>query len=104
MKITKDNYKVVPQSEEALLLALLEELESNDVLPHDIEIHWQSWHDEYSPERVDPCPDFYGTYAIKWEGSPEYIARYMSVDDLDDHLCTLFSAFEQLEEIYETNS
>jgi len=26
----------------------------------EIKIHIQDYHDEYSPERVDPCPDYYG--------------------------------------------
>ena len=54
MKLTKLNYDIVPEKEQGLLLALLNDIDGNDVMPRELEIHWQDWHDEYSPERTDP--------------------------------------------------
>ena len=104
MKLTKRNYDIVPESEQSLLLTLLIDLEENAVLPRELEIHWQDWHNEYSPERTDPCPDFYGTYGLKWQGSDDYINHELTIDELDNHICTVCLAFEQLEELYDRES
>ena len=99
MKLTKLNYDIVPEKEQGLLLALLNDIGENDVMPRELEIHWQDWHDEYSPERTDPCPDYYGTYGMKWAGCDEWINHELTLDELDNHICTLYLAFEQLENL-----
>lgn len=103
MKIDIENYIIVPETERALLRALLEDIKQWS-FPMTLEIHWQDYHDEYSPERTDPCPDFYGTYAIKWKDHDEYINKYMDIDTLDDHLCTVMTSLEQLSDIYDNET
>ena len=105
MKLTKENYKTVPENEQSLVLTLLIDIEESP-LPRELEIHWQDWHNEYSPERTDPCPDFYGTYGLKWSGWGDYINYELSVDELDNHICTVVNTIEILDkiEVNETNS
>ncbi len=104
MKLTLDNYKGILDnvSDERLLGALLTDLyeyNTNGNFPHELEIHYITEHTTWSPERVDPCPDYYGTFVIRWEGYPETINDYLSLKELDDHMCTLCQAFEQLKEL-----
>lgn len=66
MKITNNNLNKVPKREQILLKSLLEEINELNTITKDVySIHWQDYHNEYSPERVDPCPDFYGGYEIR---------------------------------------
>ena len=54
----------------ALLLDLAEINNSLEKKGYDkIYIEYQDYHNEYSPERTDPCPDYYGTYKIYSEGN-----------------------------------
>ena len=95
MKITKKNYKdIVPEHEQELINSLLEDLgDINKYHKKDkLYIDWQDYHDEYSCERTDPCPDFYGYYRIKFENLPyESVGDVMTIDELDSALCVLFS-------------
>ena len=52
-------------------------------------IDWQDYHNEYSPERTDPCPDYYGYYRLKTNNG-DLIGLEMNVDTLDDCLCVLY--------------
>lgn len=93
MIVTENNIKDIPISDKdkSLLNALLQDLEEiNHNLPlhtFDICIDWIDKHTEYSPERVDPCPDYYGMYRV-WKGD-DYIGDIMDLDTLDSALCLL---------------
>ena len=92
MKITKDNLKdifIIKNTKDVTLLyALLDDInEINDKLTTDkhLYIDIQDYHDEYSPERTDPCPDYYGYYTIRSEKKPsEIIGDYYDINDLDN--------------------
>ena len=95
MKIIENNIKDIPISdyEKGLLNALLQDLEEiNHNLPlhsPNLELEWIDTHTEYSPERTDPCPDYYGMYRI-WRGD-DYIGVEMDLDTLDSALCLLYN-------------
>lgn len=41
-------------------------------------------HTEYSPERIDPCPDYYGMFRLRFENnSLNTIGGEMNIDQLD---------------------
>ena len=98
MKITRENYTVVPENEQKLLLALLDDID-NFPAPLELEIHWQEWHTEYSCEWTDPCPDYWHTYSLRWEGNDETINDGFTIDELNNNMCTLYCGFEQLNEL-----
>lgn len=55
-----------------------------------IYIEYEDSHTEYSPERVDPCPDFFGTFTLRYENYPsESVGDPMTIDELDDALFVL---------------
>ena len=92
MRITENNISRLPEKEQGLVKALLRDLdEMNEHLySDDLEILYLDWideHTEYSPERTDPCPDFYGMYRVK-QGT-ETLGVEMTLDDLDMALCLL---------------
>lgn len=92
MKITKENIKeIIPKNDWVLLEALLLDIESiNRYGNKKLFIDWQDFHDEYSCERTDPCPDYYGYYTVRVEGSEwDSIGLPMSIEGLDSALCTL---------------
>jgi len=86
MKITNENVKEVSKNEQELLKALLQDVEEiNKIAKNPIEIIYQDWHNKYSPERVDPCPDYYGYYRILTNNN-ETIGEEMTINDLDNAL------------------
>lgn len=91
MIITKNNINLIPENERGLVQALLQDLEEiNNNLSSDhsnLKIEWIDKHTEWSPERVDPCPDFYGSYRIR-EGE-EILGVEMDLNTLDSSLCLL---------------
>ena len=95
MKITEESIKSLPISDhkKGLLNALLQDLEEiNHNLPlhsPNLELEWIDEHTEYSPERTDPCPDYYGMYRI-WRGN-NFIGVEMDLDTLDSALCLLYN-------------
>lgn len=94
MKITEENYKeFVPKEEQSLIYALLDDIEDvNKYTEDNLYIDWQDYHNEYSPERTDPCPDYYGYYTLRFEQQPyEIVGEQMTINDLDTALCILFS-------------
>jgi hypothetical protein len=98
MIITKNNIKNIPISDKdkGLLNALLQDLEEiNHNLPSfyifDICIDWIDKHTKYSPERVDPCPDYYGMYRL-WQGD-KTLGIEMDLETLDYVLCVLSDIF-----------
>jgi len=52
-----------------------------------ISIALENEHTEYSPERTDPCPDYYGFFYIIKDGIP--VGDAMSIDQLDESLSLL---------------
>jgi len=102
MKVTLDNYKdIIPVKNQELMHALLVDLcDLNNKLSnpeHQLYIDFISEHNEYSPERVDPCPDYYGMYRIKIEGLPEEtLGCEMTIEDIDTSLCVLINFVELL--------
>ena len=78
MKITRENFKDFIKfdnlfSKEDYVNSLLDDIDemnriiksSNFVRKPELYIDIQLYHDEYSPERTDPCPDFYGFLSLK---------------------------------------
>ena len=102
MKITKDNLKdifIIKNTKDiTLLYALLDDInEINDKLTSDKQLYIdiQDYHDEYSPERTDPCPDYYGYYRLYCEKDPyNHIGPEMTIEDLDNALFLLSEFFE----------
>ena len=92
MKITLDNLYKIPEKERHIVRNLkcdVDEINYKDKSKAPIYIDWQDYHDEYSPERTDPCPDYYGYYTIKRNG--DNLGIEMTLDDLDMSLCLLYS-------------
>jgi hypothetical protein len=92
MKITEKNLDKIPKEEQKLVKALLEDIrEINYNTPsfNNIYLDWIDIHTEYSPERVDPCPDYYGMYRIRRSLNNDVIGVEMTLEDLDTALCLL---------------
>lgn len=70
MQVTKENLNLLPEKERDYVNNLLDYdlQEINSFNKGVFTLHWQDYHDEYSPERTDPCPDFYGMYDIRKDG------------------------------------
>lgn len=102
MRIDFENYIKVPKKDQKLLYPLLIDIEDfNNKLDNlglekrKIYIDWQDWHNEYSPERVDPCPDFYGMYTLRFEENQlETVGEEMTIKELDEALCILVNFIE----------
>lgn len=90
------------QDSKNLLISLLIDIAGlNALLDNDnksdkqIFIDYENKHTEYSPERVDPCPDYYGTFTLRFENDPsEKIGPNMDIDDLDTMICGLYNFVE----------
>ena len=103
MKITIDNYKkIIPKENQSLMLGLLIDLEELNTELDDIQesyrklyIDYITEHTEYSPERTDPCPDYYGMYKLVFEKNPyESVGTEMTIEELDSALCILINFIE----------
>lgn len=119
MKVTFDNIKDIKYIEgynkdygvdanyttvdgQKLLKSLLNDLyELNNLLIdkdesyREIYINYEDKHTEYSPERTDPCPDYYGMFTLRFVKNPyETIGDVMSLDELDNALCILINFTE----------
>lgn len=94
MTITKENICELPDNDKLLIKALLGDLyEINEILSSKnnskkLHINWIDEHTEYSPERVDPCPDYYGMYQIKCEN--HILGENMTLEELDNSLYLLY--------------
>ena len=79
MKLNKNN------TSNGLLRSLLDDLEIiNSQHNTNIELHQVDKHTEWSPERTDPCPDYYGMYYLYIPETKEIIGDYMYIDDLNE--------------------
>ena len=90
MIIDKDNINELPIKEQKRILALLKDLEDiNSMSKVMLYIDLQDLHNEWSPERVDPCPDYYGCYRLKSKDG-ETFGLEMDIEDLDNCMCVLY--------------
>lgn len=91
MKVTKETLAKLPEKEQSLIKSLLIDLqEINDSkLKPAIYIDWCNEHTEWSSERTEPCPDYYGTYTIRNSYNNELIGVEMDLNTLDIVLCAL---------------
>ena len=103
MKLTINNYKEYVQNKDcALFEALLIDLEELNQLLEDknedyckLYIDFENEHTQYSPEWVDPCPDFYGLFSLRFEKNPcEIVGDYMTIEELDSIMCALINFTE----------
>lgn len=104
MKVTLKNINNldISTNERILLSSLLIDLNDLNQLLEDkgqgyrkLFIDWQEYHNEYSPERTDPCPDYYGYYRLYSEKDPyNNIGSEMTIDDLDNALLILIEFIE----------
>jgi len=109
MKVTVDNIANIEYISDynleygkMILEALLDDIkELNDLLIdkgesyRQIYIDYINEHTEYSPERVDPCPDYYGMFTLRFEKNPyEIIGDVMLLDELDNAICMLINFME----------
>lgn len=104
MKVNALSIHKLPNHEEKLVWSLYDDLlkinkiiEDNIDINKSIYLHWQDWHNEYSAERTDPCPDYYGTYKLI-NSLGETIGEYMDIDELDK---ILFTIEELLNHLYD---
>lgn len=101
MRVTYENINALPilASEKGLLRALLldvQEINEKSSKPP-IYIDWQDYHNEYSPERTDPCPDYYGYYTLRSDALiGDSIGSCMSIDELNDALYILCDYVSEL--------
>jgi len=107
MKLTIDNYReYVTKKNWDIIKSLLEDLKDiNGLLDDNQEgyrkfyIDIQDYHNVYSPERTDPCPDYYGYYTLRYEENPyETIGIEMNIDELDSAMCVLINFIESKNE------
>lgn len=101
MKITIDNLEKAKKINnkihigylESLYIDLMElnnELENQNLNHKKLYIDIQDYHNEYSPERTDPCPDYYGMFSLRFENNDYMIGDYIErLDELDSILFTL---------------
>ena len=55
-----------------------------------ITLERQDYHDEYSPERTDPCPDFFGQYSLMCNGD-RINYEPLPLDTIDEIICCIFN-------------
>ena len=110
MKVTKENikdikyiaeYKYIEDGKKLLDSLLIDLAELNNELINKGEsykqlyIDYEDKHTEYSPERIDPCPDYYGLFTLRFINSPETnIGGYLDINELDSILYTLINFIE----------
>lgn len=108
MKVTIDNINKIDyfggighdynESFKSILSALLIDIaELNNQIDENkyIYIDYEDEHTQYSPERTDPCPDYYGYFTLRFENNPyEKIGDYMDLDTLDTVICSLINFVE----------
>lgn len=103
MRVTFENYKdITPEKNQGLIESLLTDLlELNTELENIQEpyrklyIDYIMEHTEYSPERTDPCPDYYGMYRLVFEKNPyESVGTEMTIEELDNAMCVLINFVE----------
>ena len=106
MKIIIDNLQEAKKINNKINLSYLESLcidlmELNNTLEDKnleykkLYIDIQDYHDEYSPERTDPCPDYYGMLSLRFENDDSKVGDFIErLDELDTILFTLIEFIE----------
>ena len=110
MRVTKENIKDIEfiyayysiDNGKQLLSAILIDLEELNQLLEDkdeayrkLYIDYEDKHTEYSPERTDPCPDYYGLFSLRFEKNPyETVGNMMTLEELDTVMCALVNFTE----------
>lgn len=107
MRVNKENIEtieyyagngVVAMYGAKLLSALLNDLDELNSGFEDymkMYIDYEDSHTVYSSERVDPCPDWYGFFTLRFENTPSYkIGDYMTLHELDLVLCAIYDFAE----------
>lgn len=106
MKITIDNLEEAKKINDKINISYLEslyidlmelnnELENQNLNHKKLYIDIQDYHNEYSPERTDPCPDYYGMFSLRFEKNEMKIGEYIkNLEDLDSILFTLIEFME----------
>jgi len=96
-----EKINLLPKNERNIIHYLLEEINeiNKEVNNHrnyfyNLNIDWQDYHDEYSPERVDPCPDYYGYYSLI-EGN-KVIGDKMTIEELDNAIFIIEEFIESI--------
>lgn len=87
-----------------LLQSMLYDVDEFNNMLHDkgfdylkIYIDYNDSHTEYSSERTDPSPDYFGTFSLRFEKNPhEHIGLEMDIRDLDINFCTLYNFVESI--------
>lgn len=99
MQVTKENLNLLPEKErdyvKNLLNYNLEEI--NSFHKGVFTLHWQDYHDEYSPERTDPCPDFYGMYYIR-KNNNRVMYLPVAFQEINEYLFFLWSILKDNED------
>ena len=102
MKVTKDTLKEIKYIHDFQVLengidylkSLLNDVKdlNNIVDPNQrIFIDYNDGHTEYSSERTDPCPDYYGMFTLRFENRPHIkIGDEMNINELDTVICSLY--------------
>lgn len=110
MKVTQENIKNIKyvynwnslsSAQNYLKSLLIDLLELNNELDNKNEsykklyIDYEDKHTGYSPERTDPCPDYYGLFTLRFENKPyETVGEVMDLNELDTVLCALVNFIE----------
>jgi hypothetical protein len=102
MKVTIENYKKCGEKPNYLYSLLIDLAELNrliekaNIINKELYIDYQDYHNtEYSPERTDPCPDYYGMYSLRFENDNiERVGEPMTLEDLDNVIYMFISFFE----------
>lgn len=50
----------------------------------------QDYHNDYSPERTDPCPDFFGQYSLMCNGD-KINYEPLPLDVIDEIVCCIYN-------------
>lgn len=70
-------------------------LEDTGLQHKQIYINYIDGHSEYSAERTDPCPDYYGWFLLVFKNNEyETVGCEMTIDELDTVICTLYNFVE----------
>ena len=100
MRIAKEKVDKIPLEEKdrRLLTSNISDInELNSMTGKDFYLDWQDFHNEYSPERTDPCPDYYGYFSIRENSYDSTIGEmYPTVKELDDAILVLMDSFSTM--------
>lgn len=101
MKVTIENYQRCGEKPKLLYSLLIDLAELNELIEKykidnkQLYIDYQDYHDSYSAERTDPCPDYYGMYSLKFENDNlERVGDPMTIEELDNAIYMFISFFE----------